>query len=654
MEPVARLTQESLRVPGAKDSGRCVVADETRPAFGCPPMGFLEATLEPAGNEVRIVAKVPADLQGQDIVVLSTIREGPASPPAPLPARTFASVGSVVELHLPYDSSRLKKVSRAQVIAHPLGPLVRRYATRPVEIAAKSELRLALAVSPFAAATGAGSTDFVLVAVGEEGRTELLRETVPATDGGRWLEHRIDLGPFAGTRVRFELESHTAPSTGFQDESTAYPLWGSPEVLAPKPRESRPNVVLISLDTVRADSIGGMTDGVRLTPNYDRLASEGAHFVQAVSTYPSTSASHMSLFTGVYPAVHEVRHPVHTLSERIPTLTELLARAGYATAAVTENAMIAGGSGFARGFDSYRENKDSLQHTGSIDRTFAEGIRWLESHRDELFFLFLHTYEAHRPYAPTDEALAAVPEIDPLPAEPAKLAMARERRAYTAEIHYADQALQRLIDELQRLDVLDETILVITSDHGEEFGEHGLFGHAKSVYDEVLRVPLLFWGPGRIPQGRTVDQQTSLVDVTPTVLELAGLRPPRGIPGRSLVQAMHGDPMPGHGIRFAEGSHQKKRLVTARTTRHKWIWREGGTLEVFDLEADPGETAPLDDPALLAEGQALIEAYLAQAPKNERGADREARGGGHDGGPAAERPLDEDTKQKLEALGYVE
>ena len=403
-------------------------------------------------------------------------------------------------------------------------------------------------------------------------------------------------------------------------------------------------MLLISLDTVRADSIGAVTRGARLTPWFDRLSGEGVVFRNAVSTFSSTSAAHMSLFTGTYPATHKVRYATHHLDASIRTLPEALAKAGYSTGAVTENAMILAGSGFARGFDSYRENKDSLRHTGSIDRTFADGVAWLEAHRGERFFLFLHTYEAHTPYAPKPEALADVPEIDVDGLREDELPWEQTRRRYEAEIHYIDGALEHLFSELRRLDVLDDTMVVITSDHGEEFGEHGGLGHAKSVYDEVLRIPLLFWNAAGTTAGQVVDEQVSLIDVTPTILEFAAISPPPRIPGRSLIPAMNGDPLPGSEVRFAEAPVRNTRHVTARTKNHKWIWRsnEEGLL-VFDLTADPGEKTPLQNENLSAEGQVLIDAYLAldDLPQDDEE-------------PAPARVLDEPTRQKLEALGYVE
>jgi arylsulfatase A-like enzyme len=306
------------------------------------------------------------------------------------------------------------------------------------------------------------------------------------------------------------------------------------------------------------------------------LAEEGTRFSQAISTFSATSASHMSIFTGTYPATHKVRYPTDVLPKSVATLTEQLRLEGYSTAAVTENAMIRGGSGFDRGFDSYRENKERLKRAGGIDRTFSEGLAWVREHRDERFFLFLHTYEAHTPYTPELKSLGLIPEDDLSGLSGAALGWAKERRAYAAEIHYSDRVLRDLFSKLKAEGMLDETIVIILSDHGEEFGEHGGSYHGKTVFDEILRVPLLIWAPGLIEKGRVVTEQVSLIDVSPTICDLLGLPVSKDIPGRSVVELMRGKPDPraedASGlVHFAEGYSKKARQVAARSSSLKWI-----------------------------------------------------------------------------------
>ena len=397
------------------------------------------------------------------------------------------------------------------------------------------------------------------------------------------------------------------------------------------------------LDTVRADVLGGTLGGKSISPFFERLRSEGVSFDRALTTFHSTSASHMSLFTATYPGVHRVTFPTETLSQRVGTLPERLADAGYVTGAVTENAMLVASSGFARGFARYRENRNTLQGAGGIEETFAAGAQWIEEERDSLFFLFLHTYEAHRPYAPDADLLADMPALAESPAN---------WRAYAAEVRAIDRALEGLWQLLERLDLLDETMVIITSDHGEEFGEHGASGHGRTLFDEAVRIPLLFWSPQRLPRGRSLDDVVSLVDVAPTILEIAGLPPALSTQGRSLLDAMRGDPLQGHPVRFAEGQVDEMRMVMARTPDRKWIWREDREeLEVYDLREDPGERQPtFEGPEEASTGRALIDGYLAlrPAPRGRTGEDETGENN------SDETSLSPDVREKLEALGYVQ
>jgi len=641
LEPLYRLTRHRLVPAEASVPTRCPAGDEFRPSLGCPPFHFLSATLESTTpGRIRIEATLPRHLVGKNLAVRPTVRPAPGEPSRSLPLQMVRGAGRILVFDLPLDATRRRAKARAQLATYVIEPLRRRFETKPIGIPAGAALTVGIAVSDFAAESGAGPTEFVLRAHWENGSRELLRESVPADQGGRWRDRRVDLADLGGRTVRFDFETTTRPGADRSRSTAAYPLWGAPQIVAPRKRGKRRNLILVSLDTVRADHLGGRRDGVALSPWFDRLASRGTSFRQAVSTFHSTTAAHMSLFTGLYPATHHVRYASHVLPRAIPTLPQLLARAGYATAAVTEDAMILAGSGFARGFDSYRENRDAIQRAGAADQTFSYGVKWLDQHPGELFFLFLHTYEAHSPYTPPAGSLEQVPAPDLVGLDRAHARWEKMKRRYAAEVRHTDDALARLFDQLRERGVLDDALVVITSDHGEEFGEHGLLGHAKTVYDEVLRIPLLFWAPGRVPEGVVVDEEVSLVDVAPTILELLDLPTPGGIPGRSLVRAMRGDPIPGGGLRFAEGLAGDVRMVTARTPALKWIWREDEPgLRAYDLRRDPREKTPIDDPEVLARGSTLIEAY--------RALDDAPRAPSH-------RTLDEKTRRKLEALGYVD
>jgi arylsulfatase A-like enzyme len=360
----------------------------------------------------------------------------------------------------------------------------------------------------------------------------------------------------------------------------------------------------------------------------------------------------MSMMTGVYPNVHGVIGPLDTLPADVPTFAELLAARGWETGAVTEDGMLVAGAGFVRGFAYYRENKAASiwDATGQVDVTFRNGLRWLEAHRDEKFFLFLHTYQVHEPYSPPPEFdrfhtyRDGDREVEITAATPAAV---RDRHAYAGETLYTDHEIGRLLEGLHALGLDERTLVVFTSDHGEEFGEHGWKGHDETLYEEVLHVPLILRAPGLVPVGVRVPHHASLVDLMPTLLELLGVAAPRLLHGRSLVPFLARPDRDGDQVVFAELVKRKKktRLIGARTPTRMWIWHDPPTVppEVYDLAADPGEKRNIATPELLAEGEALRHRYESLG----RGATLRP--------PTLTTPtLDPETQRKLKALGYVE
>jgi arylsulfatase A-like enzyme len=659
LEPVVRLVDEIALPPREGTRFSCEVAYELRPALGCPelvPVGSYTVAAS-AANPFPYRAALPQKFRSTGVVLKSIARavEGDKWQEA---APVFAPAGAAsAEIGVPHPVRWRGGPTTAEnldlrVHALPVPPPRRRFLTNPIPIPEHAVLSVGMGILSEAVAAGAGPAEFILEAkVGDEQR-ELLRATVrPDEVRAGWVDQRVDLEDLAGREVVFQFT--TAAKGGAKRFSV--PLWGSPEILVRRDRGDRRNLILVSLDTVRADHVLTEAFGVSLTPRLDELAAGGVVFEQAVAPYNSTTASHMTMLTGVYPALHGITYPVGSLARAIPTLAEILSRKGYQTAAVTEDAMISAPIGFARGFDSYRENRSVLDAAGDVDATFGDGGKWLEGHADELFFLFLHTYEAHAPYSPKGGTLDGLAALPPNQGTDARSRHAESRRQYAAEIRYTDQVFGKLVDDLERLDLLDDTVIVVTSDHGEEFGEHGRLGHSKTVYDEVLRVPLVIWAPGLVEAGRRVAEQVSLVDLTPTALDLLGVAPPPLLHGVSLRRLAGGDPAtatpaavgpPDDGVRFAEGLNEetpRRRLIVARTRDYKWIQLadENAPHAVYDLRNDPEEQAPRDDPALRERGRELIARYRALEPEAAPS-------------PTPDRPIDPATQRKLEALGYVD
>lgn len=646
LQPVVRLV-DHLESGRAGQPPRCAVADESRPALGCPTRrNVLSQRVDfPAGDTLDVQTRLPRDLARGRVVlepsVLSDEVDGWKSlPPIVLEGE---HPGVDLALKLPENLVRTKQL-RVRIEGQAIADDLPRYETEEIDVAPRSQLRVGLAIDPVAADVGAAPTVFRIDAHGAFGTREVLRAVIePAETRERWIDRRVDLTSLAGQKVRFELSTDVQKRPGAADWSV--PIWGNPQILTRLDRGDQRNVILVSLDTMRGDFALGEYEGHRLTPELERRAREGASFGQVLAPYSSTSASHMSLFTSTYPAEHKVLHAKHQLPGTIPTLAQIFAANGYATAAFTENGMLAAAAGFERGFDDYYENRglSMWDARGDIEQTLDRGLRWLGHHRGEKFFLFLHSYQVHTPYEPPVEH--DVFRSQPKPGE--KPHWARMRNRYAGEVVYTDRILRRLFDTLDRLGAADDTIVAITSDHGDEFGEHGSIGHSRTVYDEVLLVPLVVWAPGLVPPGRRVDEQVSLIDIGPTLLDLVRIPPVEALRGESLVPALVRGETPKSAVRFAEGpalKHKDGRLFSARTAEYKWIGREhlDDPVEIYDLAADPLEQKNLaEDPELRAQGRELLRVY--------REMDAAASTGGR-----SERQVDPRTQDKLRALGYVD
>jgi hypothetical protein len=325
--------------------------------------------------------------------------------------------------------------------------------------------------------------------------------------------------------------------------------------------------ILISIDTLRADHLGLYGYQRDTSPFLDALGARSVVFDHAFAQIPGTLPSHMSLFTGLYPEEHGVYPPDGVLPEGIVSLPELFRRAGYRTAGFTEGGYVAGRYGFARGFEEFSD-----AHTGEesdVERTLQRGLSFLERHGAEPFFLFLHTYAVHDPYRPPPgyaERYWQEPPVDTFPPTGPELTAYNRRggrpplppRAveyyqalYDGSIRYVDDVLARFFARLEAMELAASTTVIVTSDHGEEFLEHGRFVH-EQVYRESVHVPLLVYGPGFRP--RRVGTPVELVDLAPTLVELARLKAPAAasaFSGETLAPLIRGGPEPRRASAYA-------------------------------------------------------------------------------------------------------
>jgi arylsulfatase A-like enzyme len=661
LEPVADLLPRLAGRIAPDVPGNCAAEDEIRPALGCLPYVrvAVDRQLRAAGQPLRRRYPWPTPLPF-GAVVEPALRQTEERGWMPLPAAVVDGSASGIEVvvpaeHLPDTPFDLTLHLR------PIPPPKRRHVSAPVTIGRGAVLRVGIALDPVAYAVASAAVDFRLLARTAAGERELLAARLDPTGGTArpWRDFRIDLGALAGETVRFVFVTRTRGDRGAPAHPAAgFPLWGAPHVLEPRPRGERPNVILISLDTLRADHVGAYGSTLPTTPVIDRLASAGGLVEQVMAPYPATPASHMSMLTGYYPATHGVRGPADQLAAGITTLAEIVGGRGYQTAAVTENGMLVAGAGFERGFRSYRENKGASiwETSGQVDVTFRAAARWLEDHRDERFFLFLHTYQVHDPYRPPaafDLFKTHVVDGVERPIDRRTARSVRLQRLYAGEVRYTDSELGRLLDDVTRLGAHERLLLVITSDHGEEFHEHGWIGHDLNLYDAALRVPLMLHAPGLLPAGVRVPGPASLVDVAPTILDLLGIAAPAGLAGVSLAPALRAPPVPPPAERavFAELDKKGLRLTAVVRGNRKWIFghEPPRPAEVYDLATDPLERQNLATTPLVAEGEALARRYQEEGQAT---ATRLARAAGAPAQPALP-PVDPRTTEKLRALGYV-
>jgi cytochrome c-type biogenesis protein CcmH/NrfG len=376
------------------------------------------------------------------------------------------------------------------------------------------------------------------------------------------------------------------------------------------------NVLLVTIDTLRADAVGAYGERHAKTPALDSLAAAGTLFLRAYATAPITLTSHASLLTGLYPPGHGARHNGIAMRPDVPTIVERFRAQGFRTAAFVSAFPLDRSFGLTRGFEEYSDRMSRgangrLANERPGQATVDLAIAWLASHQSERFFAWVHLFEPHAPYgSPADGR--------PVPAR------------YADEVTEADRQVQRLLDA--SAPVRHDTLVVVAGDHGEAFGEHGEMAHSIFVYDTTLRVPLIVAGPG-VDQGKRLAGAVSLVDVTPTVARLAGVDR-WDTDGRDLFAA------PGGRSLYAESfapllDFGWSSLRSLRDGRWKYI--AAPKAELYDLETDPGEE------------RNVIADHSADAA---RLGERVARISGPEL-PVRAVASDDESLRRLQALGYV-
>lgn len=418
---------------------------------------------------------------------------------------------------------------------------------------------------------------------------------------------------------------------------------------------SQPNILLISLDALRADHLSSYGYHRHTTPFLDRLAAEGSRFSYASVNTHGTPSSHTTMLSSLYQETHRVwadrkagdrRAP--SIPEEIVLLQEIFGSAGWTTAAVTGGAWMSASYGFSRGFEHFSDaGVDADQGTALFVET-------LESAQAEgrPIFAFFHTYQVHSPYLPpsgygeffgtysseikpTWTALQSFSHTATRDLDDADLDFLVSQ--YDGEIRFLDDQLRSLFSRLDSMGFLENAVVVVTADHGEEFGDHGGLLHRGTLFEELVRVPLIVWGRGVEP-GVVDPALVSTIDIAPTLLAAAGIEVPAVMEGRDLLSP---EPADWSGQRiFAQ---YRDETYSVRTPRFKLIRGRGGRFLLFDLEADPSERRNLSAqrPDLAAELNAELEAWRLARPRLSADAESSTE-------------LDPDTEERLRSLGYLD
>lgn len=429
----------------------------------------------------------------------------------------------------------------------------------------------------------------------------------------------------------------------------------------------RPNVILLVLDTVRADHLSPYGYSRPTAPNLARLAAEGTLYENAAAAAPWTLPSHASLFTGLPARVHGTDGNHMTLAPHFDTLAEKLQRAGYRTAGFSNNVWTNDVSGLKQGFDHFEEmwhehksrGKNITLDEPGLDtgagKTNERILSWLDGRTDERpFFVFVNYFEPHMPYRPTspfdDDFLppgVAASDLKRLrsfysPQEYAYIigvptiriddqVLATLIGLYDGEIAYVDAMVGKLVEALRARKVLDDTLIVVTSDHGEHFGEHHMLEHKFSLYEPLLHVPLIVRAPGRVAANLRIRTPVQSADVFGTVLAIAGVEggTSRVLPRQALTAAEEARQRSFSELEyptiFLDVARRKfsgfdiqrleRSLVSVRGPRFKLIAGSDGSLELYDLRADPGESRNIAaaEPAVVAELRMALDDFLRRA-----------------------------------------
>jgi arylsulfatase A-like enzyme len=560
---------------------------------------------------------------------------------------------------------------RAVLYQHPNSVVI--YRNVPVYINAR--LQFGIGMRPTAWDKGGGSVIFEIEVMNRRGEVKRLyqREIDPKKnlDHRRWFDEEIDLKEFNGQNVTFFFKTRS-PSP--EDRASSWVGWSWPRVISEgkilrvKKGEEQPNILLITIDTLRADHLSCYGKNTLRTPISDMLAEEGVRFNQVYSQSHITSPSHLALLTSKYPIRHVRDNNPCIVSPELKNMAHLLSRKGYTTFGIVSVEL----------FNPYwcvnidRDFKYYYPVWGN-NRIGAQGRDifhdWLKDHYSKRFFGWIHLFDPHAPYIPPRSHYKMYYQGDEKSLSGTSMRQAefpvffKDNVAwldgvtdiafpvaqYAAEVSYVDSVVGDILQDLDNYGLLEKTLVILTSDHGESLTEHDIFFDHQSLYDPILHIPLIMRYPTKLPRGKVIESLAMSIDVLPTVFDLLGYEIPGDIDGKSLLPLIRGEAGDIHDAVFSE--HVDGTQLMVRTRKWKYIkslkdWHytgrfsiKKGQIELYDLENDPEESKNIA--YFYPETARELDLRLSQWLRE------------HSEGSLAERlPGDEEIKERLKSLGY--
>lgn len=484
-----------------------------------------------------------------------------------------------------------------------------------------------------------------------------------------WTSAKIDLSAFAGKAIRLDLRTEGTGIGG---------AWGEPGIFTSKPaaatvdpqetiaraKKAR-NLIVVVMDTTRADQFETFSpdNGIH-TPKFDAFSKEATAFTRAYNSSNWTKPSVLSIMSGLYPATHTATKPESMVPDDIELISEHLQKQGLLTQGFTSNPVVSEKFGFERGWDDFEV---FYEGEASGESMYKRASKWVADNSDKPFFLYIQTIDPHTTYAVpraywqryykgnySGQIGDSFKRDEQRKINDKEMTLSDDDVAwiqalYHGEISYQDEHVGFFLDQLKALGRLEDTIVVVTNDHGEEINDHGSWGHGWSLYEEMIRAPLLIHYPALFPKATVIDTITEHIDLAPTLVEALGLPPMRGTEGTSFLSALHGSVAqePRYAISISDNG---KRAILIGNWKLE-ISRTRGWKALYEVTSPVAETRDRRGDAELA-GR-LCEVYMGEGMATPGKLLRKTGVGGNQRFQAQDANMDAETRKQMEALGYL-